>query len=262
MAKKNTAQEAEKPATEEKWKDLKIAVEQGIVGEDTLIAAQSGIIVPDYWRQLDLFAPEKFGNTPVHVVGVGATGSYVAYLLAKLGIRNIHIYDFDFVEDHNLPNQLYRLKDVGRPKVEALSEIIEEATGIKVTKHFERVTGQTKLEGYVFLLVDSMKVRLEIWQGAIKFKIGVKAMIETRMAIDNGRIFVIIPTQLDDVKIWESNYYDDSDAEPSVCSNQAVGPTVALISAHAVWKLIKLFNGEEYGKQVVLCCRPSLVVID
>jgi hypothetical protein len=215
---------------------------------------------PDYWRQLDLFSPEKFGDKQVHIVGCGATGSWTALLLAKMGVQNIHLWDFDEVEAHNLPNQIFRLKDVGCPKVTALAEIIEESTGIKPTPHNEAVTGENQLKGIVFLLVDSMSVRQDIWKGAIKFKLGVDLMIETRMAIDNGRIYAIIPSRPGDIKLWESTLYSDEESEESPCTNRAISPTVSFIASLAVWKLIKFHNSEDYQRELIISARPTVII--
>ncbi len=223
------------------------------------MAENENPVVVDYWRQLDLFAPDKFRDE-VHIIGVGATGSYVAYLLAKMGVRNIHAYDFDEVEEHNLPNQVYRLKDVGKPKVEALREIILEATGIEITAHNEAVTGASKLKGVVFLMVDSMDVRKDIWEGALKFKLSVRFMIETRMAIDNGRVYAILPSNPADIRLWESTLYSDEEAEESPCTNRAISPTVSYIASIAVWKLIKWFNGEDYQKELIVSARPMIII--
>lgn len=218
-------------------------------------------VVVDYWRQLDLFAPDKFKDE-VHIIGVGATGSYVAYLLAKMGVKNIHAYDFDEVEEHNLPNQIYRLKDVGRPKVEALRDIILEATGTEIIIHNEAVTSTSKLKGVVFLMVDSMDVRKDIWDGAIKYKLAVRFMIETRMAIDNGRIYAIVSSNPADIRLWESTIYSDEEAEESPCTNRSIAPTVSYIASIAVWKLIKWFNSEEYQKELIVSARPMVIIGD
>ena len=72
-----------------------------------------------YVRQSDIINPEVLG-TPVHIIGAGAIGSCAALALAKIGFKDFTVYDFDSVELHNLPNQMYRAKDIGKPKVEAL----------------------------------------------------------------------------------------------------------------------------------------------
>ncbi len=226
----------------------------------------------DYWRQLDVFSPEKFGDKPVHFIGGGATGSFASFitadffmplLAAKMGVPKIHVWDYDTVEDHNVPNQIMGPGDVNEkspvPKVDALREHILRLTGIEIVAHNKRVTGGTELSGIVFLLVDSMDVRKEIWDGAIKMNPNVDLMVETRMAIDGGYIYTIKPTDLDDVRFWEAAWYPDSEAEESPCTSRAISPTVAMIAAHAVWKLIKFANGLEYQRELLISAQPAAI---
>jgi hypothetical protein len=92
-------------------------------------------------------------------------------------------------------------------------------------------------------------------------KLAVELMIETRMAIDNGRIYTIIPILPADIKLWEENSsYTDEEAEPSPCTNRAIAPTVASVAADAVWKLIKYFNGEAYVNELIVCHRPRVII--
>ncbi len=218
------------------------------------------IITVDYWRQLDLFSPEKFGDQEVHVIGLGATGSYVMLLLAKMGVRRLHGYDFDIVENHNLPNQVFRLRDVGRPKTQALAEIIKEQTGTEITVHEQKVDGTAKLKGIVFLLVDTMDARQQIWDGAIRMNAAIDLMVETRLAIDNGRIYAIRPFYPAEIKLWEETLYSDDEAEQSPCTSRSIAPTVALIASLAVWKLIKHANGEEYEPELIISARPATII--
>ena len=62
----------------------------------------------------------------VHIIGCGAIGSHIAEQLARLDIKNIHLWDFDTVSAHNIANQYYRNSDINTPKVEALQkELLE-----------------------------------------------------------------------------------------------------------------------------------------
>src|ERR1700723_1389899 len=153
----------------------------------------------DTSRHIDVFSPGALGNVRVDIIGVGATGSRVVLSLAKLGLENIHVWDFDIVESHNIANQAYRLGDIGRLKVDALQEIVLDATGTRVTSHNEKVDGSQKLGEIIFLLVDSMAARKEIWNKSIRNKIRVKLMIETRMGTDSGRIYTIVPADPDQI---------------------------------------------------------------
>lgn len=214
----------------------------------------------DNGHQLDLFSPERFGEKEVHIIGCGATGSPVAFMLAKMGVQNLHLWDSDTVENHNLSNQMFRLKDVGRPKVSALAEIIEEATGIVPTLHNEAVVGEVQLSGIVFLLVDTVSARKNIWEGSLKLKTQVEFMIETRMDIDNGRLYAIRPFNSSDIRFWEETFYSDEESEESPCMNRSIMPTVGFMAGLAVWKLIKFFNAEQYHRELIVLHCPTTIL--
>jgi molybdopterin/thiamine biosynthesis adenylyltransferase len=207
----------------------------------------------DTTRHIDVFSPDSLSNVRIDVIGVGATGSRVVLALAKLGLENIHAWDFDTVESHNIANQVYRLGDIGRLKVEALQELVLESTGTKINIHNEKVDGSQKLGDIVFLLVDSMAARKEIWQKAVRNKIRVKLMIETRMGADSGRIYTILPTDPDQIAKYEDNLYEDAEAEVSACgASISVGPTAEVVSGMAVWQLIRWTAITKLGKEDTL----------
>ena len=75
----------------------------------------------DLSRHISVFSPDNV-KYPIHIIGVGATGSFVAMELARMGCPVLNIYDFDDVEIHNIPNQYYDNGDLGKLKAEALAE--------------------------------------------------------------------------------------------------------------------------------------------
>jgi hypothetical protein len=197
----------------------------------------------DPLRHQYIFDPINFGNQPITVIGAGATGSRIALSLAKLGVQNLTVYDFDIVESHNIANQAYGNNDIGKPKVQALAELIKLQTGLVINAMNERVTPLTVISGYVFLLVDSMETRKTLWDDIIKFKFNIPYMIETRMGIDQGRVYTINPTDVDNTDFWEKSWYPDGEAELSPCgSTISVGPTAELVSGFAVWQFINAYN--------------------
>ncbi len=198
----------------------------------------------DAMRHQKVFSPVKFDNTRIDVIGVGATGSRIAMGLAKLGVINLHIWDFDKVESHNIANQIYGNNDIGKFKVDALAELIKTQTNLSVTKHCEAVNGRTALGSVVFLLTDTMSSRKEIWEGAVRYKPFIDVMFETRMGVDLGRTYTVRPTSPDDVKFWESTLCgDDEVVVVSACGSQiTVGSTAEIVSGLAVWSFINWFN--------------------
>jgi hypothetical protein len=187
-----------------------------------------------------------FGDKRVDVIGAGATGSRIVLSLAKLGIANIHVWDFDIVESHNIANQAFGRADIGKPKVEALQQLVKDQTGLTINIHNEKVDGTQELGDVVFVLTDTMASRKQIWEKGIRFKMRTKLMIETRMGADEGRCYTICPTARAQVKGWESTLYGDEVAQVSACgSSITVGPTAEYLSGLAVWQLIRWFSLEQ-----------------
>ena len=232
----------------------------------------TALALPDYWRQLDVFDPEAFSQE-VHIIGVGATGSWIAFILAKMGVKKIHAWDFDTVEAHNLPNQIYGRADVGFPKVEALQRRLDADCGTVVVPHNEKVDGSQKLSGIVFVCTDTMTSRKQIWTSAIKLQLGVKLMVETRLGAEVGIIHTVRPTNRADVKGFDDSLFADADGEESPCTYRAIATTVSAIAGLAAHKLIKFSAGEEmspvlrvaqapaesHSNYDMLCIRPIVV---
>lgn len=194
----------------------------------------------DTRRHIDVFAPEAFGDRRIDVIGAGATGSRVVLALAKLGLDNIHVWDYDVVEAHNIANQVYGKGDIGKTKVKALAEIVKAQTGCELKVHETKVDGTQEMGDVVFLLTDTMSSRKEIWNKGLRYKTKVKLMIETRMGSDTGRVYTINPTKPVQVKGWESTLYEDAVAEVSACGTSiSVGPTAEFLSGLAVWQLMR-----------------------
>ena len=62
----------------------------------------------------------KLAQARVAIVGLGGLGSNIAVLLARMGINQLHLVDFDRVELCNLHRQQYSLAQVGQLKTAAL----------------------------------------------------------------------------------------------------------------------------------------------
>src|SRR3954469_26048634 len=84
-------------------------------------------------RQLDIADPDRLSGVPVTIIGAGGIGSFTGQFLAKMGVTDLTVYDFDSVEDHNLPNQLYPVEALGTPKSKALGEEIRRLVGDECT---------------------------------------------------------------------------------------------------------------------------------
>lgn len=189
-------------------------------------------------------------NTPVHIIGTGATGSHIVQLLIECGFKNIHAYDFDTIEPHNIANQWYKMDQIGKTKVDALYENTQE-----ITIHNEKVEEGHIFDGIVFLLTDSMPSRKEINRDVLK-KSTMLALVETRMGVEKGQTYVVNPEISDRYTEWENTLFDTEKHKPEVsaCGSAITIVTTAMLTAaYAIQHLIE----NHCGKEKFLCTMVS-----
>lgn len=202
-------------------------------------------VVVDPTRHLLVFDPFVFDNTRVDVVGCGAVGTRIAMELAKLGVRNLHIWDNDIIESHNIANQLFDLSDIGRQKAEALAERILASTGITPVVHLEKIERPVELGKVVFLAVDTMAARSSIYSQSLRLRLGVDQVIETRMGTEELRVYGFNPRSRDETALWESSLSDDADTVESVCgARTTVGATAGMTACLAVQRFLQWYRYE------------------
>jgi molybdopterin/thiamine biosynthesis adenylyltransferase len=76
---------------------------------------------------------EKLGQFQITICGAGALGSLLADNLARQGIRQLTVIDYDRVEQHNAGTQLYGQSDVGAKKVDVLKAMLYRSVGVELT---------------------------------------------------------------------------------------------------------------------------------
>lgn len=69
---------------------------------------------------------EKISNAKVAVLGLGGLGSNICMALAKLGVGNMLLVDFDKVDITNIFRQNYRLSDIGEYKTDSTLKQMQE----------------------------------------------------------------------------------------------------------------------------------------
>ena len=201
-----------------------------------------------FHRQLDLL-DLKLSSTPITIIGAGATGSFTALTLAKMGFTELTVFDFDTVEEHNLPNQFYRTCDIGKPKVLALQEIIRDFEGIEIKARNEKYRGQ-RISGVVICCVDSMDIRLLIWN-FVKMNTDVKLYIDSRMGTEVMQMFSVNPNDLAQCNDYEQTLFPSSEALPVRCTAKTIMYTVLSIASFLASQVKKFVMKEPISLQVV-----------
>jgi sulfur carrier protein ThiS adenylyltransferase len=120
-------------------------------------------------RQQELVPQERLGGITVTVIGVGAIGRQVALQLAAIGAPRIQLMDFDVVDATNVTTQGYFADDVGKPKVEAVTDTIMGLdNSVRVETIQDRYRARHEIGDAVFCCVDSISAREAIWRSAAR----------------------------------------------------------------------------------------------
>ena len=161
-------------------------------------------------RQWDLLDPSAIDE--ITIVGAGGVGSTTALLLSKMGFTKIRVYDFDTVEQYNIGSQIYRIRDIGKPKVEALKEIIEDASGLVIDARNEKVA-EVKTQ-VLILAVDNIEARRELAE-----KSEYEICIDGRMGAETFNAYYFLSEERD---IYAKTIFPQGDAEELPCTGKAI----------------------------------------
>lgn len=166
----------------------------------------------------------------ITVLGAGSVGSQLVLDLARIGCTDITVWDGDIIASHNIPMSAYRLGDLLRPKVVALSELVSDATGLTLKTEQQMWNGQA-LKGTVASCVDSMDTRMKVWQ-QVKNNPFVDLFVDTRIGAEFISVFAIQPTLPADVAYYEHFLYPSSKAMLLTCGSHGI-IFVSGFAAHA-----------------------------
>lgn len=151
----------------------------------------------DLSKHLEFFNPEHLHGKPVHIIGLGAIGSNIAETLARLGIEEIHLYDFDTVDAPNIANQVYFPHQITMLKTDATAENLKRINpDITLMLHEKGWTADDTLDGHVFLAVDSIEVRKEVLE-TNKYNQNIISISDYRMRLTDAQHYA---AKWDDLK--------------------------------------------------------------
>lgn len=207
-----------------------------------------------YLRQMLIADPDrlKFGAS---VVGAGAIGSVVVIALAKLGMKNIKVFDPDVFSLHNVANQLcLESGHLGTNKAISIANLANSmsapiegklrVTGYPAKIEKEKVVFNSKpsefssageslfigkdpvlakdlFEGIVISCPDCMEARKDVWQTA-KMNPRTPYLIDCRMAAQWMQILVVNTMSVKDHRRYEASLISNEDATPEPCGARGI----------------------------------------
>jgi len=141
--------------------------------------------------------------TQATIIGCGGVGSWVAIDLAMVGVKELHLFDDDVIEVHNLNRLPFGENSIGKPKTETLKKFIKKMrprTKIMMHGRFSSIT-QYLLTGPVVDCTDKLSVQTQIQTACTKLK-----NRYYRVGYDGHHITVIDGSHIDAPKaaaVWD-----------------------------------------------------------
>ena len=184
-----------------------------------------------------------------HILGCGAIGSSTAIQLARMGAETFYLYDFDKVEEPNIGVSQYTYKDIGKPKVDALKEII-----LDISKFAEVTSHNSKFDGYdsdgkdiVILGFDSMASRWEAIDIIVKLmKTKPFCLIDGRMGAEHYQQYTFKNLTM---SMYKKNWYSDDEGDPEPCSMKATSYCSNMAGSFIVNTIRKVLTEQPYDKE-------------
>ena len=169
----------------------------------------------------------KIGEQTVTLAGLGGIGSYVAFLLGRLKVSRLVIYDDDIVDGTNLSGQLFATQDVGNSKTGSVCRILREFSqyyGI-ISKE-ERYNVSSSTTNIMICGFDNMMARKVFYT---KWKAHVMSLsdeekekclfIDGRLAAEEFQVFCIKGSDSYLMQKYENEWlFNDNEAETTLCS--------------------------------------------
>ena len=207
-------------------------------------------------KHREFFNPDDF-NDSIHIIGCGAVGSTIAEQLTRLGIKKLHLYDFDKVNEHNITNQMFLHKHIGMSKLDALTEICRSINPeIEIQQYPKGWFKGMPLSGYVFLAVDNIDTRNEIVDDNY-FNTNIKAMYDIRMRLVDAQHFAAKWDEEGKKYLKETMNFTRKEAAAatptSACGTTlSVTPTVRIISSYAICNFINTIQHKTIARNVLI----------
>lgn len=188
------------------------------------VEGESVSVIPSrenlYCRNKGLIELDILANKRVLIVGVGSGGSAIALDLAKAGVGQFALADYDRVELHNLSRHICSTNDLGRLKTDAVADAIKgknpyavvDKLPIDVNKNLDILEEEIIKADVVLACTDNNRSRYNISELLVKHNtVGLFGRAITRA--EGGDVFIYRPGQACYFCLLGNDWFDQTAEE-------------------------------------------------
>ena len=183
----------------------------------------------------------------ISLAGLGGIGSYVAFLLSRLVLTKLHLYDNDTIESVNLSGQLFSHSDLGLPKTTTVGKMMDNyGNSISKILHssYTEYSYAYKIMICGFDNMEARKIYFNNWYRNVHILPNDTEkkkclFIDGRLNAEEFEIFCIQGTDLRNISTYKNKYlFSDEEAAPTVCSYKQTSFCASMIASMMVNLLI------------------------
>ena len=187
---------------------------------------------------------QRFSSATVAVCGLGGLGSNIAISLARAGIGQLILIDFDRVDITNLHRQQYKANQIGCYKADALAENLKE---IAPYVQIQGITARIMEKNAAELLKDA-DIVCEAFDNAEAKAMLVNGVLEQLpncyLVAASGMAGMDTPNSIRTRKIMKRFYLCGDGISDVADAMSLVAPRVMLCAAHQAHTVLRILAGE------------------
>lgn len=190
------------------------------------------------------------------ILGQGGIGSWTSLFLSRIG-SNLHLYDMDRYEEHNMTGQVVGKGGIGKLKTEAMKEVIADMSPDCEVEVYGRYDEDSPTDDIVICGFDNMTARKIAFRRWIDGCVSAAISDEERknMFFQDGRllaeqlqIFNIPGDRQDLIEKYEKDFlFEDSDVQEAACTFKQTSHCAAMIASHMVGFLTNWISGSGFA---------------
>jgi len=183
---------------------------------------------------------EKIKASHVGIAGLGGLGSNIAVMLARSGVGHLTLVDFDVVDVTNLNRQMYMISHIGKPKAEALKEIIDQINPYLDCEYKQVKVTSENIESIFFKCEILCEAFDKPDQKAMLVQEALTQLKNTIVVSGNGMAGYSDANEIKTRKLMERLYVCGDEKSGIEDGYGLMAPRVALCAAHQANKVIEL----------------------